>query len=109
MSEEPTVGLFSAWVAEHRRGELDLELAAALAEVTRAVHDLEKAGTVTLKIAVKPGGGRGRTVQVVDAVTIKVPEAGREVAIFFVDEAGNLVRDDPYNERLFDRETGELK
>lgn len=108
MTDDPQVRLFSEFVAAHRRGELDLELAAALAEVTTAVHDLGKPGTVTLKIAVKPGGGRGRTVQVVDAVTVKAPEADREVAVFFVDGAGNLRRDDPYNESLFEREDGEV-
>jgi hypothetical protein len=99
---------FSEWLATHRRGELDTELTAALAELTSAVHDLGKAGNISLKISVKPGGGRGRTVLVVDAIVVKAPEADREAAVFFVDGAGNLRRDDPYNESMFDRETGEV-
>jgi hypothetical protein len=109
MAEETKVRPFSEWLAAHRRGELDTEITAALAEMVSAVHDLGKAGSVVLKISVKPGGGRGRTVLVVDAVTIKAPEADREAAVFFVDGAGNLRRDDPYNEALFDRETGEAR
>jgi hypothetical protein len=104
MAEETKVRLFSEWVATQRRGELDLELTAALAEVTSGVHDLGKGGSVTLKISVKPGGGRGRTVLVTDDVTAKAPEADRESAVFFVDGAGNLRRDDPYNEAMFDRD-----
>lgn len=108
MADEPKVRPFSEWVTTHRRGELDTELTAALAQVTSAVHDLGKAGQLTLKISVKPGGGRGRTVVVVDDIAIKAPEADREAAVFFVDGAGNLRRDDPYNESMFDRETGEV-
>lgn len=91
---------FSAWVAEHRRGDLDDELTAALAAVTERVAALGKTGTITLKLALKANGPNARTIVAVDHVTVTEPEPDREQSIYYAGDGGRLSRDDPYQQRF---------
>lgn len=91
---------FSQWVADHRRGELDNELTAALAAVTERVAALGKKGTITLKIDLKANGPNARTIVAVDQVTISEPAPDRESAIYYAGDGGRLTRDDPYQQRF---------
>jgi hypothetical protein len=113
--EDMPVKPFHEWLAKHRRGEASEEWAERLAEVLHAVRAHGKNGSLTIKIDIE---AKGRTVLVVDTITAKIPEADRECAIFYVDGAGNLVRDDPgqhvlafpeRNAPQVDPETGEIK
>ena len=99
--------LFSEWIANHSRGNLDAEVTAAVAEVTQAVTHLNRAGSVTIRLDVTNSGDR--TVLVAGTVTSKVPKPDAEAAIFFPDEEGGLHTADPYQERMdLDDRTGEL-
>lgn len=92
---------FSQWLAEQRQGALHGELTAALAEVTRAVVEHGKPGTVTLKISLKPLKDHPAGVlQVVDDVAMKAPQATRGSALWHADDEGNLSRENPRQARL---------
>lgn len=104
---------FHAWLEQHARGTLDDELTAALGELVKAVSELEKPGTLTLKLSVDVAGSGGRTVIIAGEVISKAPKPAAEASIFYVGDAGTLHRDDPFAQRLagvpFRDTAGELK
>jgi hypothetical protein len=51
---------FSTWLAQHRRGELDAEIAAALADVAGAAQQTGKSGSVTIVLSLKPNPNSDR-------------------------------------------------
>lgn len=91
---------FNDWVKDHARGTLNDELTMALSEVVEAVTQLDKPGSVVLKLAVDTAGSGGRTVVIAGDVVSKPPKPAPEQSIFFVGERGSLHRDDPYTRRL---------
>lgn len=95
---------FDEWVREHARGNINAELTMALAEVVQAVTDLDKPGTLSLKLSVVPAGPGGRVgarnVFVTCDVSARPPKPAGETSIFFVGEEGGLFRDDPYVAKL---------
>lgn len=98
---------------EIRNGRVVEVASEKLAEVTRAVMETGKAGDVTLKISVKPNGKGDNAVIVSVKLTHKTPQGDLPDAIFFSDEDGSLLRNDPTQQRMFadakiDRETGEV-
>lgn len=97
---EPVPPTFSEWVADHAHGTLDDQLTFALREVVKAVSDLQKKGSLNLKITVNPAGSGGRTVFLVGELTAKPPCAEPEASIFYVGDGGGLFRDDPYSVRI---------
>lgn len=104
---------FHEWLADHARGTLDNELTAELAELVKAVSELEKPGTLTLQLKVDVAGSGGRTVFIAGKVTSKPPVPAPEASIFYVGDGGTLHRDDPYSPRLtgvpFQDTAGDLK
>ena len=115
--------MFDEWVREHSRGTLNEDMTAAIRNVVQAVTDLDKKGTVVLKLTIEPAGRHGRTVAIGGEVEEKPPAPAPELSVYFPDEKGGLHRNDPYQERLpevpsgtvevggktVDRETGEVK
>ena len=91
---------FAAFLQEQRGGEAHAEASELLQEVIRAATATGKVGTLTLKIKIKPSKAGGRTVTVTDAITTTVPQFDREVAVFYVDDDGNLHRNDPAQQKL---------
>lgn len=91
---------FATFVIEQRNGALHAEASDFLAELVKAVQDHQKAGSVTIKITVKPGSKGTGTLVVSDDVTIKAPTADRAAALFFPDEHGNLHRSDPRQQQF---------
>ena len=83
------------------RGRVSDEATRALAEVVAAVQQHEKAGSVTVKIEVKPRKGDSGTVEVKAAASSKVPGPDH-TGVFFVDKDG-LTRDDPSMTAMFSR------
>lgn len=86
---------FATFLAEHKRGELELEAAHLLAELTEACQETGKSGslTVTIKVAApKPGS---RTVNIAATTKLAKPEHSPESATYFVGAGGALERDDP--------------
>lgn len=97
--EAPPTKLFAAWIQEQRQGALHAELSEKLAELGAAVVDLQKGGTLTLKIAVAPAGKEQSAVVVTDEVKLKAPE-DRGTSMFFTDKDGNMHRRDPRQPEL---------
>jgi hypothetical protein len=86
---------FSDWVEDQREGALNGELSLGLNTLVESVKTTGKAGTITLKITVKPAGKETHDAVVVsDVVTIKKPESRAE-SFFFVDGEANLTRNNP--------------
>lgn len=90
---------FSTVLAEHRKGMTMLELSRLLAEVTAAVVEHKKPGSVTLKINIRPLASDG-TVVLSDEIQAKVPTADRASSIFYADDNGNLTRSNPNQPEL---------
>lgn len=99
-----------AMIAESQAGEVALDINRKLQEVVQAICETQGKGVLNLKITMQPGkltgkGPRATQVQTIVAdfdCSIKKPELGMGDAIFFVDENGELTRDDPRQERMFD-------
>jgi hypothetical protein len=99
-SETSHLQAFSAWLFQQRQGALHSELTIALAEVTQAVMDTDKAGSVTLTVTIKKAG-RGIQMIVSDNITTKIPKAEVDPSFFFFDEETcSLTRNDPYQPDL---------
>lgn len=97
---DPEPREFASWLLEHNKGRTHDELSQAMRNLVLAVHETGKGGTITLKISVKEFDDH--TVGVTDHVAVKLPEADRGTSIFFSTESGDLVRDDPYQQSIFD-------
>lgn len=96
---------FTEWLRDQRNGAAQAELTDHLAELVEAVSMHGKAGTLTLKITVRPAGSTGLgTVLVMDEVAVKKPQGERQEAIWFVDRDFGLTRHDPSQLRLQLRE-----
>lgn len=115
MSTDPTpIRPFHEWLLDQARGAVDDELTVALAEVVAAVAHLGGKGKVVLEVQIDPAGSGGRMVSTQCVVKTKPPLPPAEPSVFFVGDGGSLVRDDPYQARLFptrrvDAETGEIR
>ena len=55
---------------------------------------------MVLEVIVEPAGSGGRTVAVGGRVTVKAPKPDPELGVYYPDHAGELHRDDPYQDRL---------
>lgn len=105
---------FSSFLAQHRRGELDAEIAVGLGEVTRAAQETGKPGQIIITLTVK-ANPNSDSVVLVDEVKLKVPQASRAAAIYYIGPDGQLQRNDPAQADLFepvrtvDRDSGEIR
>lgn len=106
---------FSTWLAQHKKGELDAEIAVVLSDLACAVQKLGKAGSVTITLSIKPNP-MSDSVIVVDDVKVKRPEPSRGAAFYYISDDGHLQRDDPAQNRFFDEtvrsvdpDTGEVR
>lgn len=93
--------LFATFIQNQRDGLLHSELTEELADLVQACLDLNKAGSLTLKIAVEPSGKNQATIFIKDEVKVKKPE-DRPKSLFFSDGHGNVSRRDP-NQISFDQ------
>lgn len=85
---------FMDFLREHRTGITHDLLSDALQELVAAVTQEGKAGTLTLKIGVKPMG-KSDGLEVSAEVVTKPPKETPGVSIFFPTPENNLVRQDP--------------
>lgn len=97
VTDLPAIRPFTEWLAEHRDGELNVEVSEALHDLIRRVQMTGRAGQLALVLTVK---GAGDMVAVTDDVTIKPPKTDREVKSYFVDGEGNLTRANPHQPEL---------
>lgn len=94
---------FSAFLAEQRKGDLNAEATAALAEVVRAVSDTGKPGSVTVKITISPitKGQPGDQVVISDQVNNKPPRED-QTALWYVTDGGGVSRRGPHQMSITD-------
>jgi len=80
------------------------ELTAKLAEVTKAVVETGKRGSLTYTVTIRPASkdGMADMLLIEDKVSATVPKAARDpLAVMWADEAGGLL-DHPSNQQTFD-------
>lgn len=99
---------FAAFIHEQRGGGLHGELTDVFAELVLAVIEHQVKGALQLQVLVAPNKD-GVTVTVTDKIKVTLPEGDRGAAIFFVDEDGNLSRQNPRQQELPLREVGEKR
>jgi hypothetical protein len=97
--QDPPRKLFTAFIAEQGEGRLHGELTDGLAQVVKRVLDLQKGGSITLKIDISPAGKAQGMVLVSDKVTLKLPEE-KSPSLFFADDRGNVTRQNPHQTQL---------
>lgn len=87
---------FLTLLQQHRGGVALSDLSDKLKEVTQAVFEQGKPGTITLKLTVSPAAKTAGAMVVRDDISIKVPKAEQATSIFFADkESWQLLRDNP--------------
>jgi hypothetical protein len=88
-------------VADHNKGRTHDELSKLLAELTAAVLDTKKAGTLTLKLKVAPSPNVEAMVVVTDDVTVTKPQHDRPASMFYASKTGQLSKDHPDQQTMF--------
>lgn len=99
---------FTDVLRDIRRGRVVDAASEDLAKVVRAVLDTNKPGELTLKLTIKPQGKGDNALIVSAKLSTKEPQAALPDALFFADFDGDLLRDDPTQNRMFaDATSGE--
>lgn len=86
---------FADILRDIRAGQVADQAATGMQELVAAVREHGKKGELVLKIVVEPMKGNEDALAVSGDVTSKIPKAAPKAAIFFADDDGNLLRDDP--------------
>lgn len=95
-SKEPQIRPFGEFLTQQANGRTHAELSESLHELIAAVKETGKGGTITYQVEIKPlSKGDDLTLTVTDKVVIKLPKGERAHSVFFVDDDGNLIRNDP--------------
>ena len=82
-----------------RYGQAEHELCEAIAEAVQAARDTGKQAVISMKITIKPQGNSGQYF-ITDEITTKLPKLAKEQTIMFGTPEGNLLRDDPRQQKL---------
>jgi len=82
-----------------RGGQMLDEASEKLAEIVRAVDVTGKAGELTIKLQVKKLSRSG-ALEVIDKVTAKVPEESPITTMMYPTPEGNLITEDPRQQKL---------
>lgn len=99
--------LITDTLREIRKGAVVDQASVKLADLVCAVTEHGKAGSLTIKLDVKPQEGDRGLVTVTASLKVVRPEAGIPDAIFYVDGEGGLHRNDP-DQGDFIRDAGKL-
>lgn len=92
---------FESFLRMQRRGKLLSEITDALAQVIMGVQANGIPGSLTLKLVVVPFEKRaGEIVIIRDELKATVPQPPREREIYFIGEGGELMLDDPRQQKL---------
>lgn len=92
---------FTDVLRDIRKGKVVDAASEELAELVRAVLDTEKKGKLTLELTVAPQGKGDNAVCVSVKLKTAKPQASLPDALFFADLDGDLLRDDPTQQRMF--------
>lgn len=91
-------GVFVSTMSVIKNGQTLARLEDYMREVTKAVQDTQRAGSVTLNISIEPNGlgvGEQPLYKITATPSRKVPEHPEKGQSFFADEEGNLTRRNP--------------
>jgi hypothetical protein len=94
-TDDPQVRPFAAVLQDLARGQVHTDLSTQLAELTAAVAETGRKGTITLTITVDLAGKGAEALTVAARVDAKPPRRPAPPTVFFADDAGNLTRYDP--------------
>jgi hypothetical protein len=86
---------------EIRKGRVVESASQDLQEVVRNVLDTGKAGSLTLTISVKPQGKGDNAVILGVKIATGIPKIDQPEGLFFANLDGDLLRDDPTQQRMF--------
>lgn len=86
---------FADFLREQSRGTTHDELSEGLRDLVSRVRDTGKKGSLTLTLTVELMKGSDSALIVSDEIKLRLPEHARGTSLFFADNDGNLVRDDP--------------
>ena len=107
---------FVSMLMEMQGGDVATQINVKMHELVAAVTGTGRKGELNIKIKFEPSkramGGGVLMISNTAEVTIKKPEPGLGMSLFFVDDDGNLRRDDPRNDiqgGLFETEKKEYK
>lgn len=93
--EEIQIRPFAELLTMLDHGAAHAEASRALHDLVAAVRDTGKGGTMTITLKLGPLKGNVDQLVVAAQVAAKPPKSEPAAAIFYVDDAGNLVRNDP--------------
>lgn len=82
-------------------GATNQELSDELREIVQRVRATGKTGTLTLQLKVELVKSTNSIV-ILDKISAKKPEYDRPSSLFFADDDGNLLREDPNQLSMFD-------
>ena len=92
---------FTDVLRDIRKGRVVEAASEELAEVVRAVLDTNKPGKLTLEIGIKLNGRNDNAVILTAKLKSSKPQADLPDALFYADLDGDLLRDDPTQQRMF--------
>ena len=88
-------GAFLAALQNHDGGACLSDLSEELRKVTEAVLLTGKAGSLSLKLTIKPASSSSVAVVLEDDIKTTLPKLHKRASIHFVDSQHNLLRDNP--------------
>lgn len=91
---------FTETLTALRKGQCLIEADEALRQLAKACMETGKKGTLTLTLTLKPGDEE--SVTVLDDVSPKLPKPDTRGSNLFVDEDGNLSRNNPRQLEMLD-------
>ncbi|MEQ8834238.1 MAG: hypothetical protein RIB67_07310 [Miltoncostaeaceae bacterium] len=97
---------FTQFLLALRGGDAHHELTEALADLTSAVMESGRAGSLSFTVKIKPAAKGGNAVLITDSTALKRPAANNPEALFFAGDGGRLSRNDPRQPELPLREAG---
>lgn len=95
ISDDEHIRPFAEILTVLDHGTAHAEASRTLHDLIAAVRDTGKPGYMTIRVGLKPVTGSNGQVLVSAQVASKLPQAEVGSAVFFIEDAGNLVRHDP--------------
>lgn len=93
--DEPHIKPFASYLTETNQGRTHSELSEKLHELVEAVLRTGKAGTLALTVKVDADNVDNRRLVISEVVVAKLPTGPARKSVFWSDDKGNLVRNDP--------------
>ena len=90
---------FVAMLATMGGGTAIKEINTGIAEVVQSVMKTGKGGEITLKLKIAKNGDSGLKID--HSVTTKEPQPSVGSSLYWVDDSGNIVRNDPRQGEMF--------